>query len=74
MQRKNVSVQDVTEEYLDIEARLKTKKEVEARYIEILKSKTKTVEDVLKAEEQIRIIREEIEAREGRLNYLKNQG
>jgi hypothetical protein len=73
MQRKNVSVQDVTEEYVDIEARLKTKKEVEARYIEILKSKTKTVEDVLKAEEQIRIIREEIEAREGRLNYLKNQ-
>lgn len=73
MQRKNVSTQDVTEEYVDIEARLKTKKEVEARYVEILKSKAKTVEDVLKAEEQIRIIREEIEAREGRLNYLKNQ-
>jgi len=73
MQRKNVSTQDVTEEYVDIEARLKTKKEVEARYIEILKNKAKTVEDVLKAEEQIRLIREEIEAREGRLNYLKNQ-
>ncbi|HYG52903.1 MAG TPA: DUF4349 domain-containing protein, partial [Flavobacteriales bacterium] len=73
MERKNVSTQDVTEEYIDIEARLKTKKEVEARYIEILKTKAKTVEDVLKAEEQIRVIREEIEAREGRLNYLKNQ-
>lgn len=73
MQRKNVSTQDVTEEYIDIEARLKTKKEVEARYIQILKDKAKTVEDVLKAEEQLRVIREEIEAREGRLNYLKNQ-
>jgi hypothetical protein len=73
MERKNVSTEDVTEEYIDIEARLKTKKEVEARYIDILKTRAKTVEDVLKAEEQIRVIREEIEAREGRLNYLKNQ-
>ncbi|HLP12577.1 MAG TPA: DUF4349 domain-containing protein [Flavobacteriales bacterium] len=73
MERKNVSTQDVTEEYIDIEARLKTKKEVEARYIEILKAKAKTVDEVLRAEEQIRVIREEIEAREGRLNYLKNQ-
>lgn len=73
MERKNVSTQDVTEEFIDITARLKTKKEVEARYIDILRNKAKTVEDVLKAEEQIRIIREEIEAREGRLNYLSNQ-
>ena len=73
MERKNVNTQDVTEEWVDIETRLKTKKEVEARYIEILRTKAKSVEDVLKAEEQIRIIREEIEAREGRLKYLKNQ-
>lgn len=73
MDRKNVSTQDVTEEWVDIEARIKTKKEVELRYIEILKSKTKTVQDVLDAEEQLRQIREEIEAREGRLKYLQNQ-
>ncbi len=73
MERKNVSTQDVTEEYVDIEARLKTKKEVEARYVEILKAKAKTVQEVLDAENQIRVIREEIEAREGRLNYLQNQ-
>lgn len=73
MERKNVSTQDVTEEYVDIAARLKTKKEVEARYVDILRNKAKTVEEVLKAEEQIRILREEIEAREGRLNYLQNQ-
>ncbi|MEM1325578.1 MAG: DUF4349 domain-containing protein [Bacteroidota bacterium] len=70
---KNTESKDVTEEYLDIETRLRTKKEVRARYEDILRNKAKTVEDVLAAEEAIRVIQEEIEAKEGRLQYLKNQ-
>ena len=35
--RKEITVKDVTEEFLDVEARLKTKKELENRYLEILK-------------------------------------
>ncbi len=73
IQHKRISSQDVTEEYVDVTTRLKTKKEVRDRYIDILRNKAKTVEDVLKAEEQIRIIQEEIEAKEGRLRYLKDQ-
>ena len=69
---KNVSARDVTEEFIDIEARLKTKKEVEKRYIELL-SKARNIKEILEVEEKLRIIREEIEAREGRLKYLKNQ-
>lgn len=68
-----INAQDVTEEYYDLETRLKTKKEVEARYIDILKSKAKTLNEILIAEDKIRVIREEIEAVEGRLNYLKNR-
>lgn len=68
-----VDAQDVTEEYYDLETRLKTKKEVEKRYIEILRSKAKTVSEILTAEEKIRVIREEIEVVEGRLKYLKNK-
>jgi Domain of unknown function (DUF4349) len=70
---KRISSQDVTEEYVDITTRLKTKIEVRDRYIDILRTKAKTVKDVLAAEEQIRIIQEEIEAKEGRLRYLKDQ-
>jgi len=73
MERKEISTEDVTEEYVDIQTRLRTKKEVEQRYIQILKERAKTVADVYMAEEQIRMIREEIEAKEGRLNYLQNQ-
>lgn len=70
---RRVNAQDVTEEYLDIETRLNTKKQVRDRYVAILRDKAKTVEEVLKAEEAIRVIQEEIESREGRLNYLKNR-
>ncbi len=69
---KNINTQDVTEEFIDVEARLKTKKELEARYREILKQ-AKTVEDILSIESQIGSVRSEIESMEGRLKYLTSQ-
>ena len=69
---KEISVKDVTEEYLDIEARLKTKKELELRYLELLKKAT-SITDMLEIERQINNLRSEIESVEGRLNYLKSQ-
>jgi hypothetical protein len=69
---KNINTQDVTEEFIDVEARLKTKKELEARYREILKQ-AKTVQDIVSIEGQISNVRSEIESMEGRLNFLKNQ-
>ena len=71
--QKNITTQDVTEEYVDLQSRLKTKKEVMKKYAEILRSKTKTVEEVLNAENMIRQLQEEIESAEGRLRYLSNQ-
>ena len=71
--RQTVEAKDVTEEFVDIEIRLQTKKDVRDRYIDILRNKAKTVEEVLLAEEQIRKIQEEIESAEGRLKYLRSQ-
>lgn len=73
MDRANISSNDVTEEYVDIESRLKTKREVRDRYVQILNTKTGSVEDILSAEETIRVITEEIEVQEGRIRYLSNQ-
>jgi hypothetical protein len=70
---ETITTQDVTEEYLDIEARLKTKLEVKARYETVLRKQAKTVEDILKTEEKLRIIQEEIESAQGRLKYLTNK-
>lgn len=69
---KHVNLQDVTEEYTDVAARLKTKKEVEQRYLEILKT-ARTVKDILEVEEKLGYIRMEIESSEARLKYLDNR-
>lgn len=69
---KNISTQDVTEEFIDVETRLKTKKELESRYLELLKQ-AKTVKDLIEVETQLANVRGEIESMEGRLKYLTNQ-
>jgi Domain of unknown function (DUF4349) len=68
----NVTAQDVTEQYVDIVARLRTKREVERRYVELLRQ-AKNVSEVLEVEAQLRVIREEIESAQGRLKYLQDQ-
>ena len=69
---KRISARDVTEEFIDLEARLKAKKTLENRYLELL-SKAKNVKEILEIERELSGIREEIEAKEGRLKYLQNQ-
>ncbi len=69
---KDISSQDVTEEYIDVASRIKTKKVLEARYLELLKKANK-VSEMLEIEGQLSEIREEIEAKEGRLRYLQNK-
>ena len=69
---KNIDVKDVTEEFLDIQARLKTKKELENRYLEILKKANK-VSELLEVEAQLGELRADIESIEGRLKYLESQ-
>ena len=69
---KTISQQDVTEEFVDLNARLKAKRVLEDRYLELL-AKAKNVKEMLEIERELANIREEIEAKEGRLRYLSNQ-
>ncbi|MBP7185017.1 MAG: DUF4349 domain-containing protein, partial [Saprospiraceae bacterium] len=69
---KSIQARDVTEEFVDVETRLSNKREYLKRYKELL-SKASTVKDILAIEENIRTIQEEIESKEGRLNYLTDQ-
>ena len=70
---KRINTKDVTLEYVDIEARLATKKTVRDRYASILRDQAAKVNEVLDAEEKIRAIQEEIEAKEAQLKYLREQ-
>lgn len=72
IESKNINSLDVTEEFIDVEARVETKKELETRYKEILKQASR-VDEILNIEREIGKLRSEIESLEGRLNYLKNR-
>jgi len=70
--RKEISAKDVTAEFIDIKARLKAKKTLEERYLQLLTKATK-VSEILEIEKELSTIREEIEAKEGQLKYLQNR-
>lgn len=69
----NITSDDVTEEFVDLNNRIRVKEEVKARYEDILRTKAKTVNDVLLAEKQIQAIQEEIEVAKGRVKYINTK-
>jgi hypothetical protein len=69
---RQISTSDVSEEYADIQARIKNRKELLDRY-RVLLSKAAKIEDVLQLERGINDLQTEIEAAEGRIRYLDNR-
>ena len=70
---RDVKTEDVSKQFVDLESRLRSKREVEQRYMEILRKKAGTIEELLRAEQQIGELHEEIEATVSRINYLKDE-
>jgi Na+-transporting methylmalonyl-CoA/oxaloacetate decarboxylase gamma subunit len=68
---KSMKGTDVTEEYVDLESRLKAKQVVEARLLDFMSNATET-EDLLRISNDLSIIQEEIETAKGRMRYLDN--
>jgi hypothetical protein len=70
---QNITGRDVTEEYVDAEARLKTQRELEARLLQLLAEKTANLTAVVEVEQKLANVRENIEKTEGRMRMLKDQ-
>lgn len=64
--------QDVTEEFIDLEARIKTQKALESQFLEIMKQAKKVV-DALEVQRQVADVRTEIEKLEGRKRFLESR-
>jgi hypothetical protein len=69
---KKIDASDVTEEFIDVNARLKSKKDAMVQYQVILK-RANSVDEILDVQGYIRTLQEEIESLEGRLKYLNNK-
>ena len=65
--------EEVTVEYYDLEARLRTKQAEETRMLQLLEEDTKELQDILAVERELTRVREELEQSQGRLRVLKNQ-
>ncbi|WP_045515449.1 DUF4349 domain-containing protein [Neobacillus niacini] len=70
--QRNITGTDVTEEYVDLDSRLKSKRVVEERLTSFMQSALKT-EDLLKISADLAAVQEEIERIQGRMKYLENQ-
>lgn len=62
---------DVTEEYTDLEARLRTLNATEQRYLDLL-AQANTINDILTVQDRLDVIRGQIEQVVGRMNLLDN--
>jgi hypothetical protein len=71
LESMNVQAVDVGEEFVDVSARLEAARQLEQRLLEILRTRTGELEDVLAVERELARIRTEIERYEGRLRYLR---
>jgi len=68
---RKISAEDVTLEVVDTRSRMEAKREVRARYLELLKQ-AHTMGDILKVQHEIDDIQEQIEAASGRVGYLSH--
>ncbi|MGB8507797.1 MAG: DUF4349 domain-containing protein [Pyrinomonadaceae bacterium] len=69
---EKITGQDVTEEYIDLEARIRTQQALEAQFLVIMKGASE-VSDALAVQRELANVRTEIERLEGRRRFLENQ-
>ncbi|GLX68254.1 DUF4349 domain-containing protein [Paenibacillus glycanilyticus] len=68
---RQISGTDVTEEYVDLQSRLKAQQVVEQRLLAFMDKATKA-DDLVKFSEQLATVQENIERLKGRIRYLDN--
>jgi hypothetical protein len=72
LERNTRTSQDVSEQFYDIEARVKNKQVEEAQLLKLLEERVGALEEILKVEAELSRVRGEIEQLQGRLRVLTN--
>jgi hypothetical protein len=72
LKSKRITGRDVTEEYMDLGARLRNLEAQEGRLLDLL-SKAGSIEDILKVEKELERVRGGIEQIKGRMQFLDNR-
>jgi len=70
LKNQSLGTEDVTKAYFDTDARLKNARVMEQRLIDMLKTKTGKVSDLLQVEKELGRVRQDIERMQGELKYM----
>ena len=71
LRQTNISALDVTDKHTDLSMRLQNARASQLRLQELLKKQGK-VEELLKVEEELKRVSEEVETLQGKINYLQH--
>lgn len=69
---RDVSGEDVTDQYVDLQSRLRNAQAHEASLLGLME-RAATVEEMLMVESQLNVVRAEIEQLQGQINYIENR-
>lgn len=72
VESETVTGVDVTEEYIDLQSRLKNAQALEASYAGLLE-RSGSIDDLVKVTKQLGLVREEIEILQGRIRYIESR-
>ncbi len=70
VESKQITGQDVTEEFVDIEAQIGNLRSTEQQFLSIMKQATR-IDDILAVQRELSAVRSQIERMQGRINYLE---
>jgi hypothetical protein len=70
---ETTATEDVTQDYVDLQARLENAEATRARYLEILASRAGTVPEILEVEREIERVTENVERLKGQLRYFDSR-
>src|SRR5438477_2086429 len=73
LKNQTLGTEDITKTYFDTDSRLKNARVMEQRLIDILKTKTGKVSDLLQVEKELGRVRGDIEKMQGELKYWDSQ-
>lgn len=71
IESKSIRTRDVTEEYIDLDARIRSQKDLEKKFQQLL-GQARTIDEVFKINKELAEVREKIEAVEGKMKYLND--
>jgi prepilin-type processing-associated H-X9-DG protein len=72
LKNQQITAQDVTKEYTDLESELTAAKAMQARLMDLINSGKGTVKELLGVEQELGVWREKIEKAEGEIRYYNN--